>query len=178
MKVMASAVKTAISFGLGLALAVSGATNGQGINGTVTTVSITSVSGYAGHAFVYAQVSDSTFAFPAPTGSGHQSPFFSEWVAQPIASPSCPWIWAVYVFDRRTNRQINTPPPNTPPPNFGTTTVFCASPAAAPVGQPPQADAAARLDLDLRVSVSPAIATAGSTRLVSAVLSHALTQDL
>jgi hypothetical protein len=174
----ATAMKAALSLSLGLALAASGATDSQGVNGTVMTVSITSVSGYAGHAFVYAQVSDSTFAFPAPTGTGHQSPFFAEWVAQPIASPSCPWVWAVYVFDRRTNRQINTPPPNTPPPNFGTTTVLCASPTATPVAQPPQADAAVRLDLDLQVAVSPATATAGSTSVVSAVLSNALTQDL
>jgi PKD repeat protein len=174
----ATVTKVALSIGIGLALATSTATDSQGANGAVTTISITSVSGYAGHAFVYAQVSDSTFAFPAPTGTGHQSPFFSEWVAQPIASPSCPWIWAVYVFDRTTKRQINTPPPNAPPPNFGTTTVLCASPTATPVAQPPQADAAARLDLDLQVAVSPAIATAGSTSVVSALLSNALTQDL
>jgi hypothetical protein len=84
----------------------------------------------------------------------------------------------VYVFDRATNRQINTPPPNSPPPNFGTTTVLCPSPTATPVGQPPQADAAARLDLDLQVTVSPVVAAAGSTSRVSAVLSNALTQDL
>jgi len=173
-----TAAKAAVSLGLGLALAASGATDSEGVGGTVTTVSITSVSGYAGHAFVYAQVSDSTFAFPAPTGTGHQSPFYSEWVAQPIASPSCPWIWAVYVFNRATNQQINSPPPNTPPPNFGTTTVLCASPTATPVAQPPEADAAARLDLDLQVTVSPTVATAGSTSLVSAVLSNALTEDL
>jgi len=178
MKPAATATKAAVSLALGLALAASGATESQGGIGSVTTVSITSVSGYAGHAFVYAQVSDSTFAFPAPTGTGHQSPFYSEWVAQPIASPSCPWIWAVYVFDRATNRQINTPPPNSPPPNFGTTTVLCASPTATPVAQPPQADAAARLDLDLQVTVSPPLAPAGTTSAVSAVLSNTLTQDL
>jgi hypothetical protein len=178
MKPAATAAKAAVSLALGFALAASGATDSQGGTGTVTTVSITSVSGYAGHAFVYAQVSDSTFAFPAPTGSGHQSPFFSEWVAQPIASPTCPWIWAVYVFDRASNRQINTPPLNAPPPNFGTTTVLCASPTATPVAQPPQADAAARLDLDLQVTVSPTVVTAGSTSVVSAVLSKSLTQDL
>jgi hypothetical protein len=178
MKPVATAAKAAVSLALGLALAASGATDSNGGSRTVTSVSITSVSGYAGHAFVYAQVSDSTFAFPAPTGLGHQSPFYSEWVAQPIASPSCPWIWAVYVFDRATNRQINTPPPNSPPPNFGTTTVICASPTATPVGQPPQADAAARLDLDLQVTVSPAVAPAGAASAVSAVLSNALTQDL
>src|ERR1700737_1669645 len=177
MKARPTATKAALSLALGLALAASGATDSQGVNGTVTTVSITSVSGYAGHAFVYAQVSDSTFAYPAPTGTGHQSPFYSEWVAQPIASPSCPWIWAVYVFDRVTNRQINPSPPNAPPPNFGTTSLLCASPTATPVAQPPQADAAVRLDLDLQVTVSPAVATAGSTRTVSALLSNALTED-
>lgn len=178
MKPRPTATKAALSLGLGLALAAFGATDSHGVNGTVTTVSITSVSGYAGHAFVYAQVSDSTFAFPAPTGTGHQSPFFSEWVAQPIASPSCPWIWAVYVFDRATNRQINLPAPDAPPPNFGTTTLLCASPTATPVAQPPQADAAARLDLDLQVAITPAIATAGSASLVSARLSNMLTEDL
>jgi len=88
MKPAATVAKAAVSLGLALALAASGATDSQSLNRTVTTVSITSVSGYAGHAFVYAQVSDSTFAFPAPTGTGHQSPFFSEWVALPIASPT------------------------------------------------------------------------------------------
>ncbi|TMC63010.1 MAG: hypothetical protein E6J16_10440 [Chloroflexota bacterium] len=178
MKPAATATKAVAALGLGVALVATGATDSQSAGGSVTTVSIASVSGSAGHAFVYAQVSNSTFAFPAPTGTGHQSPFFSEWVAQPIASPSCPWIWAVYVFDRATNRQINTPLPNSPPPNFGTTTVLCASPTETPVGQPPQADAAARLDLDLQVTVSPVVAAAGSTSRVSAVLSSALTQDL
>jgi hypothetical protein len=178
MKPVTTATKAAVSLGLGLALAASGTTDSQGLNGTLTTVSITSVSGYAGHAFVYAQVSDSTFAFPAPTGTGHQSPYYSEWVVLPIASPSCPWIWAVYVYDRATNRQINAPAPNAPPPNFGTTTVLCAGPTATPVAQPPQADAAVRLDLDLEVAVSPATATAGAPSVVSAVLSNRLTQDL
>jgi hypothetical protein len=141
-------------------------------------VSITAVSGYAGHAFVYAQVSDSTFAYPAPTGAGHQSPYYSEWVGQPVASKSCPWIWAVYVFDRATNRQINSPPPSAITPNFGTTTFLCASPTTSPVDQPPQAEANARLDLDLQVAVLPAVSTAGSPSVVSAVLSSALTQDL
>jgi hypothetical protein len=178
MKPAATAAKAVAGLCLGLAVVATSATDSQSAGVTVTTVSIAAVSGYAGHAFVYAQVSDSTFAFPAPTGAGHQSPFYSEWVAQPIASPSCPWIWAVYVYDRATNRQINTPPPNSPPPNFGTTTVLCASPTATPVGQPPQADAAARLDLDLQVTVSPVVAAASSTSRVSAVLSSALTQDL
>jgi hypothetical protein len=111
-------------------------------------------------------------------GTGHGSPYFSEWVPQPVATSLCPWIWAVYVFDRATNVQINAPPPTAPQPNFGTTTIICASPTTTPVDQPPLPDANARLDLDLQVSVSPAIATAGSASVVSAVLSSALVQDL
>src|SRR5438445_12659052 len=164
-------VKTTLAVGLSLSLLATAATDGYGLTGTATTVSITAVSGYAGHAFVYAQVSDSTFTYPAPTGSGHQSPFYSEWVAQPVASVPCPWIWAVYVFDRATNHQINLPPANAAAPNFGTTTILCASPTTSPVDQPPQADAAARLDLDLQVAVSPMAPTAGSASVVSAVLS-------
>ena len=79
------ALKTVLALGLSLSLLATAATESQGA-ATSTTVSITAVSGYAGHAFVYAQVSDSNFAYPAPTGTGHQSPFFSEWLAQPFAS--------------------------------------------------------------------------------------------
>ncbi len=171
-------LKGVLALGLSLVVVATVRTDGQGLGGTTTAVSITAVSGYAGHAFVYAQVSDSTSSYPAPTGTGHQSPYFAEWVAQPVSTPSCPWIWAVYVFERATNIQINAPPPNAPSPNFGTTTIVCASPTSTPVDQPPQASAAARLDLDLQVAVSPAISTAGSTSTISAVLSSALTQDL
>jgi len=170
--------KTGVAIALSLTLLATAATQGHSQNATTTMVSITSVSGYAGHAFVYAQVSDPTFAFPAPTGTGHQSPYFSEWISQPFQSSSCPWIWAVYVFDRATSLQINVPPASWPSPNFGTTTIVCASPTVSPVDQPPQADAAARLDLDLQVAVSPPSPTAGSTSVISAVLNSALTQDL
>ena len=141
-------------------------------------VAITAVPGYAGHAFVYAQVSDSTSAYPAPTGSGHQSPYYSSWTRQPFGSSSCPWIWAVYVYDRATDRQINTPPPSAPQPNFGTTTSLCAGPGTTPVDEPPAPDATARLDLDLQVSLSPRQPVAGTPAVLSAVLSGALTQDL
>src|SRR2546425_409096 len=171
-------VKIFLALCLNLWLLSAAATDGHGSTGGSTTVSITAVSGYAGHAFVYAQVSNSTFAYPAPAGSGHQSPFFSEWVPEPIASPSCPWIWAVYVFERATGVQINAPSSNTPSPNFGTTTTMCASPTRSPVDQPAIADAAARLDLDLQVFASPAIATVGSPTVVSGVLTSRITQDL
>jgi len=171
-------MKGVVPIALSLLLLVAITTDGRGANGASATVSITAVSGNAGHAFVYAQVSESAVAYPAPTGTGHQSPFFSEWVAQPVATSSCPWIWAVYVFDRATNTQINALPPSAPQPNFGTTSFICASPTTTPVDQPPQADANARLDLDLQVTVSPAVSTAGSASTVSAVLSSALTQDL
>src|SRR6266566_4244391 len=174
----AAMLKTVVPTGLSVLLLALGTAEGRGLNGASATVSITTESGYAGHAFVYAQVSQSTVAYPAPTGTGHQSPYFSEWVPQPLATTSCQWIWAVYVFDRATNVQINAPPPTAPQPNFGTTTTVCASPTTTPVEQAPVPDANARLDLDLEVSVLPAIATAGSASVVSAVLSSALTQDL
>lgn len=164
--------------GSSFALLVSTATGGHSLDATSPVVTITSVSGYGGHAFVYARVSTSGVGYPAPTGSGHQSPYVAEWVAQPIASASCPWIWAVYVFDRVTMTQINTPPSNAPSPNFGTTTMICASPSSTPVAQPPAADASARLDLDLQVSVAPTNPTVGFPSMVSAVLSSALTQDI
>src|SRR5689334_15265684 len=151
-----------LTVGLSLALLVSNPTGGQTVGQSSPVVTITSVSGYAGHAFVYAQVSDASNVYPAPTGTGHQSPFVAEWVPEPIASASGPWVWAVYVFDRVTMTQINAPPPTAPAPNFGTTTVVCASPSSTPVNQPPAADAAARLDLDLQVKVVPANPVAGS----------------
>jgi hypothetical protein len=174
----AGAARVLLTVGLSLALLVSNPTGGQTVGQSSPVVTITSVSGYAGHAFVYAQVSDASNVYPAPTGAGHQSPFVAEWVPEPIASASCPWVWAVYVFDRVTMTQINAPPPTAPAPNFGTTTVVCASPSSTPVNQPPAADAAARLDLDLRVKVVPANPVAGSPAAVSAVLSSALTEDL
>lgn len=170
--------KALLTAGLSLALLVSTATSGQSVGHSSPVVTITSVSGYAGHAFVYAEVSDSSNVYPAPTGTGHQSPFVAEWVPEPIASAVCPWVWAVYVFDRVTMTQINAPPPTAPAPNFGTTTMVCASPSSTPVSQPPAADAAARLDLDLQVKVVPEISTAGSPAVLSAVLSTTLTDDL
>lgn len=171
-------MKAAVPTGLSLLLLATGTTDGQGGNGVSATVSITSVSGYDGHAFVYAQVSQGAGTYPAPAGTGHGSPYFSEWVPQPMATSACPWIWAVYVFDRATNVQINGPPPTAPQPNFGTTTTVCASPTTTPVEQPLLLDANARLDLDLEVGVSPPVAAAGTASVVTAVLSSALTQDL
>src|SRR5260370_5858122 len=131
-------MKGVVPIALSLLLLVAITTDGRGANGAYATVSITAVSGNAGHAFVYAQVSESAVAYPAPTGTGHQSPFFSEWVAQPVATSSCPWIWAVYVFDRATNTQINALPPTAPHPNPGTTTPTRARPTRTPPDHPPQ----------------------------------------
>ena len=178
MKAARAIGKALLTVGISLALLLSTATGGHTFDPASAVVTITAVSGYAGHAFVYAQVSDSTSAYPAPTGSGHLSPFVAEWMPEPIASAACPWVWAVYVFDRYTMTQINAPPPHAPAPNFGTTTMVCANPSSTPVAQPPVADAAARLDLDLEVSVVPAIPTAGSPSVVSAALSSALSEHL
>lgn len=171
-------LRAAASAALTAVLAVTAAAQGHTADVPGMSVSIVAASGFAGHAFVYAQVSDSTFAYPAPTGSGHQSPYYAQWVRETFGSPACPWIWAVYVFDRATNVQINAPPPSAPQPNFGTTTSLCASPTASPADEPPMADAAARLDLDLRVALSPPRPVAGSPAVLSAVLSGTLSQDL
>jgi hypothetical protein len=171
-------IKSLLALGLSLLLVALSSTTGHTLTGITPAVRITSVSGYAGHAFVYAEVNDAGIVFPAPTGTTHASPFYGEWIREPSGLPSCPWIWAVYVFNRDTGLQINPAPPNSSTWNFGTTTMVCASPTGTPVDQPPVADASARLDLDLQVAVSPPVVTAGSPSVVSAVLSSSLTQDL
>ena len=174
----AALVKSLLVASLTLLLVALSSTTGQTVTRVSPTVRITAVSGYAGHAFIFAEVSDAGIPFPAPTGTGHESPFYSEWIAQPSGLTSCPWIWAVYVFDGATTAQVNLPPPNTSTWNFGTTTIVCAGPGGTPVDAPPMADASARLDLDLQVRVSPSVATAGSPSVVSATLNSALTRDL
>src|SRR5919109_2014772 len=109
-------------------------------------VSLTAVSGYSGHAFVYAQVKDQGSTSPAPIG-GEQTTFYSVWKAYTVYAPQCPWLWAVSVYDRATGRQVNVPPPGTPAPNFQTTTVFCPAPDKTPVGTPTVDLAKTRLDL-------------------------------
>ncbi len=147
-------------------------------DGQYAVVSITSVSGLDGHAFVYAQVTDSSGSTPAPVGSVHQSPYYSQWRPFPTLSPNCPWVWAVYVYDRATNIQLNGMPPGSPGPNLGTTNLFCPTPAATPVGVPPIAQAQAQLSLDLLVSLAPERPVAGILATVSAELTGALTNDL
>ncbi|HVH65755.1 MAG TPA: hypothetical protein VM674_06920 [Candidatus Acidoferrum sp.] len=167
-------------FGIAISLftVVLSAPTAQTGSGPVVNVSIAAVSGDAGHAFVFAQVSDANSTYPAPTGTSHLSRYFSEWVQEPLTTSLCPWFWAVYVFDRVTGIQVNPPPPDAPLPNFGTTTMVCASPTTTPVGVPAVVNAWAQLDLDLQVTVSPQPTVAGSPTQVSAVLSSALSQDL
>jgi len=171
-------LRAAASVVLTAVLAATAAAQGHTADVPGMSVSIVATSGFAGHAFVYAEVSDATLAYPAPTGTGHQSPYYAQWVREPFGTSTCPWIWAVYVFDRATNVQINAPPPSAPQPNFGTTSSLGASPTSSPAEEPPMADAAARLDLDLRVALSPPRPVAGSPAVLSAVLSGALSQDL
>ncbi|MDQ6883668.1 MAG: hypothetical protein M3077_05435 [Candidatus Dormibacteraeota bacterium] len=159
-------------------LLTASAADGHSLDAPALSVSLVTNSGYAGHAFVYAQVRDAASAYPAPTGRGHLSPYYANWVRQPFGGTSCPWLWTVYVFDRATNRQINAPPPGSPAFNFGTTTSVCASPGVTPVEEPPVPEAAARLDLDLLTSLSPSRPLAGTPTVLTAALSGSLTQDL
>lgn len=171
-------LKSLLAFWLSLALLALFSTSGQSANGSPAAVVITSVSGYEGHAFVFAEVTTANLVAPAPTGTGHQSPYYAEWARVAIGSPSCPWIWAVYVFNRATNMQVNPTSPGAGNLDFGTTTLVCASPGSTPVDQGPVPEATARLDLDLAVNVSPAQGVAGSTSILSAALTSALTNDL
>jgi hypothetical protein len=174
---MLALLKSLLALCASCALLALSSTNGQSANGGPATVIITSVSGYAGHAFVLAEVTTGNLVAPAPTGTTHQSPYYAEWVRVAIGSPNCPWIWAVYVFNRSTNVQVNPTSPGAIP-DFGTTTLVCASPGSTPVDQGPVPEATARLDLDLAVNVSPTLAVAGSKTVLSAALSAALTNDL
>ncbi|MDQ6709523.1 MAG: hypothetical protein M3Z11_03095 [Candidatus Dormibacteraeota bacterium] len=166
------------ALGIAAALVTVSAADGHSLDGPPLSVTLVSNSGYAGHAFVYAQVKDSATAYPAPTGTSHLSPYYANWVRQPFGGPNCPWMWTVYVFDRATNRQVNAPPPGSPVFNFGTTTSICASPGVTPVEEPPVPEAAARLDLDLLTSLFPSRPLAGAPTVLTAALSGSLTQDL
>lgn len=171
-------VKRLVAFVLTLGFLAVSSPGDRAAGGPAVSVTITSVSGDAGHSFVFAQVSDSFLTYPAPTGTTHLSPYYSEWIREPFTTPTCPWIWAVYVFNRFTSTQVNAPPPTAPLPNFGTTTLVCASPTTTPVDQPALANASAELDLDLQVGTTPPVAVAGSPTLVSAVLGSGLSQDM
>jgi len=172
------AVRAVAALEMTAVLLLASAAAGHSVDGQGMSVSLVTTPGYAGHAFVYAQVTDSISAYPAPTGLSHQSPYYAKWLRQPYGSASCPWLWTVYVFDRATNQQINTPPPGAPPSNLGTTTSRCASPQVTPVELPPLDEASARLDLDLAVSLAPARPILRSPAVLSAALSGAMTQDL
>lgn len=166
------------AIGLTALLLALSAANGHSSGNAGPAVNIVSTSGYAGHAFVYAQVADSASSYPAPSGLGHQSPYYATWTRQPFGGATCPWIWVVYVFNRATNQQVNAVPASTPQPNFGTSTWLCASPNTTPVEEPPVSEASARLDLDLRVALSPSRPTAGTPALLTARLTSSITQDL
>lgn len=138
-------------------------------------VSLTALSGYQGHAFVYAQVTDKLGTYPAAPLPA--SPYIADWKAIPIYVPGCPYLWAVYVYDRSTGQQMNPEPPNTWP-HFYTSTVFCPTAGRTPVSGPPIDIARARLDLDLSVAMDPPRVAAGLPTMVRATLSSAVTGDL
>ncbi|TME48451.1 MAG: hypothetical protein E6I56_01345 [Chloroflexi bacterium] len=171
-------LKSLLAICLTIGLLALSSTSGHSATGPSASVVITSISGYDGHAFVFAQVTTPNSVSPAPTGTTHQSPYYAEWARVAIGSTTCPWVWAVYVFNRTTNLQVNPTPPNAPSPDFGTTTLVCASPGSTPVDEAPVAEATARLDLDLLVNVSPAVVAVGSSSLISARLNSTLVNDL
>jgi hypothetical protein len=142
---------------------------------TTPVVSLTAVSGYQGHAFVYAQVTDQVGTFPAPPLP--VSPYVSHWEPIALQVPTCPILWAVFVYDRATGRQINPSPPGVWP-DFFTSTIFCPTSIRTPVAAPPLDIARARLDLDLSVRADPPQFMAGLPTAVVAQLSSAVRGDL
>lgn len=169
--------KTLLAACLSSLIVLLASTTGRTASGASPTVTVESVSGYAGHAFVYAQVKQAAAIYPAPTGTMHESPYYADWLPLPLTAPTCSSVWGVYVMDRATNTQVN--PPNDPSPrNFGTANKVCVTSSVTPVGQAPVADASARLDLDLSVTVTPTVAHVGSPSSIVARLSSSVTQDL
>jgi hypothetical protein len=142
---------------------------------TTPVVSLTAVSGYQGHAFVYAQVTDQVGTFPAAPLP--VSPYVSDWEPIPLYAPTCPVLWAVFVYDRATGRQINPSPPGVWP-DFFTSTIFCPTSGRTPVAAPPLDIARARLDLDLSVRADPPQFVAGLPTTLVAQLSSAVRGDL
>jgi hypothetical protein len=159
-------------------LAVASGIDAVALDGQFATVTLAAISGYSGHAFVFAQVVDSYAVLPAPDGRTFDSPYYSQWVSFPANAPGCPFIWAVYVYDKRTGIQINPVPPGTPGLNFQTSTLICPTPSSTPVGAPALSQARARLDLDLLVSVSPPAPVAGQPSVLAAALAGSVVNDL
>jgi hypothetical protein len=151
------------------------------LEGQYVSVTTQSVSGSQGHAFVYAEVTESGRGYPAPAGSHYQSPYYSIWTPLyqywlPAGDP-CQWLWLIYVYDKATNKLINGDP-SVGVVYFRTKNTLCASGSSTPVGMPVFNDAQAQLSLDLQVSLSPSQPLAGSQVSLIGVLSGRLRNDL
>lgn len=147
-------------------------------DGQRASVSLVSVSGTGGHAFVYAQVTDAISRMPAPNGLFYDSPYYSLWYPHPTGIASCPYIWVIYVYDRASDTQLNETTRIGGPVHLDTGSIMCQTAGRSPVGAPILAAARARLDLDLQVTLSPAAARAGEPASLTATLSSALSEDL
>ncbi len=166
---------------IGTVLMLATAWNAEAIDGYGVAVHTQTISGTDGHAFVYADVTDSRATYPAPAGSHYQSPYYSIWTPLyqywlPAGDP-CQWLWLIYVYDRATNKLINGDP-SVGVIYFRTKNTLCASGSATPVGMPFFNDAQAQLSLDLQVSLSPSQPLAGSPASLIASLSGRLRNDL
>lgn len=139
------------------------------------TVQIREISGDAGHAFVYAQVTDTKGTTVAPIGS-KPTPYYAVWKGIQ-GDASCPWLWLIPIYERATGRQINPAPPGESG-SYGVRHHICAKPGKTPVGTSRDEAARAILAVHLRVWADPPVATPDKPVTIHGRLSDRIKNDL
>lgn len=138
-------------------------------------VSIQTISGDSGHAFVYAQVTDAKGTSIAPMGK-QPTPYYAVWKVVP-SDDSCRWLWLIPVYERATGRQINPARPGESG-SYGVANHMCAKPGKTPVGTSRDQSARAILALDLRVWADPPVAPADKPVTIHGRLADRIKNDL
>lgn len=138
-------------------------------------VAIKAISGDSGHAFVYAEVTDSRGTSTAPVGT-YDTPYYSSWQGIDTGDPTCPLLWIIPVYERATGRQINPSIPGVG--TYGVRDHLCATRGRTPVGTSRDLTARALLSLDLRVWSDPPTVPARKPVTIHGALSDRIDNDL
>ncbi len=139
-------------------------------------ITIMQINGHSGHAFVYAQVTDSRSTTTAPMGN-HATPYYTVWIAIDTHDPTCPLKWIIPIYERATGRQINPARPGQSG-SYGVRNSMCAEPHETPVGTTRDDSARGLLALDLRASAEPPSAKAGKPVTIKGFLTSRIDRDL